>query len=123
MLKFLSSSKMSRQLCFNTNTDQICLQVTPLSQVAAGQNGEVLQTQARGRSTAFSAPGVSGSLATGSTAFHGPAFQARQQTIIARCLQNPANQENVNVISSRIRDTTDTSFAFELLAELERQCQ
>lgn len=30
---------MSRSLCFNTSTDQVCLQVTPLS------NGEVLQTQ------------------------------------------------------------------------------
>lgn len=29
----------ARQLCFNTTTDQICLQVTPLSQ------GDVLQTQ------------------------------------------------------------------------------
>lgn len=47
-----------RQLCFNTQTDQICLQITPLSLVqngaagagaatAAAQNG-VLQTQAQG---------------------------------------------------------------------------
>lgn len=41
--------KMSsqRQLCFNTLTDQICLQVTPLTQA-----GDVLQTQA-GREPLF----------------------------------------------------------------------
>lgn len=32
---------MSRSLCFNTSTDQICLRVTPLAQ----QNEEILQTQ------------------------------------------------------------------------------
>lgn len=34
---------MSRSLCFNTSTEQICLRITPRTQA---QNGAVLQTQA-----------------------------------------------------------------------------
>lgn len=40
-----AQAAQSRQLCFNTQQEQVCLRVTPLSQVAAGANGDVLQTQ------------------------------------------------------------------------------
>lgn len=38
--------KMSqRQLCFNTSTDRICLQITSLVQASTSQNGDVLSSQ------------------------------------------------------------------------------
>lgn len=125
---------MSRSLCFNTNTDQICLQITPLAQV----NGDVLQSQGI-LSSIRSALGGGGTQMVAAPiqpsnpiATLGAQVQSRLQALATRCSAQPSIIQQANSRVAEIAQqhatnpTADISFArmaaINVIEGLERQC-